>query len=685
MVDVCLVQMPYNSVERPSLALGLLKGYLRDKAIDGKVLYANVGFADTIGLAIYRLIEESTSSHLLGEWTFSGTVFPEMDLDFDDYLDRCIAALFPGFLRMIRRANPDVNFRELLWAVREKAADFISEQARAIVDSGARIVGCSSMFQQNCASLGVLKKIKALDPTVVTMMGGPNCEIPMGKAMHESFPWVDFTVTGEADPFFGEMCERLLNDGIASYKEEPLPLGVLGPKHRESEKVCGSKAIVMKMDETAIPDYDDYFESFEQSEFATYVRPSLMIETSRGCWWGVKNHCTFCGANAYGMTFRGKSPDRAMEEVTFLADRYDNNRFNVADNIIDMRYLRTLLPRLSEAEKDYFFFYQVKANLTRDQMKMMSDAGVRWLQPGIESLHDEFLKLVKKGTSAATNIFTLRLALEYGIRCYWNILLGIPGEEDEWYADLLEMLPLVFHLQPPGGFGPIRFDRFSPYYEQRDSFNLELEPFFSYKYIYPLEKEDLDNIAYFFDFRREEGPNGEQKPRFQSNYRMKALRMFEEWKRHFWAAGDLERPVLVMEDLGDRLEIMDTRPIATASKHQLEGLEASVYRVMDRPITQVAIVRYLDKEWDIQTNHEEVEKAVSSLRDRKLILEASNRVLALAMRHPVKPFPRMEDSPASSVDMNRLFKEFGKDSLIFTSSQVVNLSKKKSEAASTTI
>jgi 2-iminoacetate synthase ThiH len=52
--------------------------------------------------------------------------------------------------------------------------------------------------------------------------------------------------------------------------------------------------------------------------------------------------------------------------------------------IIDMRYFRELLPLLAVADVDLSLFHEVKANLTRDQIRMLSEAGVNSIQPGIE-------------------------------------------------------------------------------------------------------------------------------------------------------------------------------------------------------------------------------------------------------------------------------------------------------------
>ena len=43
------------------------------------------------------------------------------------------------------------------------------------------------------------------------------------------------------------------------------------------------------------------------------MSPTLLIETSRGCWWGERNHCTFCGLNGSSMSFDEMAPGRALE------------------------------------------------------------------------------------------------------------------------------------------------------------------------------------------------------------------------------------------------------------------------------------------------------------------------------------------------------------------------------------
>jgi radical SAM superfamily enzyme YgiQ (UPF0313 family) len=79
-----------------------------------------------------------------------------------------------------------------------------------------------------------------------------------------------------------------------------------------------------------------------------------------------------------------------------------------------MTYFKTVLPRLAESGS-YTIFYEIKANLRREQVHLLADAGVRWIQPGIESLDDNALRLIGKGNSTLMNVQLLKWSCEFGI------------------------------------------------------------------------------------------------------------------------------------------------------------------------------------------------------------------------------------------------------------------------------
>ena len=334
-------------------------------------------------------------------------------------------------------------------------------------------------------------------------MGGANCEGIMGKTTKKEFPWVDFAISGEGDTVVPQLCRQILKYG-RDIPLNKLPYGVISKDNCENNALnfAENRASIEDLEQIPIPDYDDYFETLNNSGLQPYVSPMILVETSRGCWWGQKQHCTFCGLNGGGMTYRSKSPARVVDEFDYLYKRYQVDHFEVVDNILDLKYIDTVMPIFESLKQSYCIFWETKANLKHRQLKQLAKAGVQMLQPGIESMHDEALKLMNKGTTATINVQLLKWCQEFGIRVGWGFLYNLPGESSNWYEETAQWLPLICHLQPP--FTPIavRFDRYSVYHENPEKFGLNLVPNRLYSYIYPLPVETIQDLAYYLKPRR---------------------------------------------------------------------------------------------------------------------------------------------------------------------------------------
>ena len=646
MVDVCLVSMPYAAPQRPSIALGLLKACLAQNDIQAIALYPNIWFAEEIGLYKYVAISESPPHLLMGEWTFSGLAFPNFQPDHSEYLSTI-------------ESDKNPIKTQALWRVRSQAAAFIDRVAQSILDLQPRIVSCSSMFQQHCASLALLRRIRELNPEVITLMGGANCEGSMGLATHREFSWVDFVASGEGDDLFYKLCRQLLDKG-RDIEPAELPYGVLGPAHRRSSLVAkeAPRASVQSLEGIPIPDYDDYFQTLHTSKLSPYIEPGLPIETSRGCWWGQKNHCTFCGLNGGGMTYRSKSPTRVVDEFVQLSQRYGLRKFQVVDNILAMNHINTVLPMFAALKEPYSIFYETKANLKRQQVQQLAEAGVRAIQPGIESMHDSALKLLNKGNTAVINVQLLKWAREFGIDVAWNFLVGAPGESGEWYAEIIQWLPWIVHLEPPSGMSPIRYDRFSLYHERPADYGLTLKPNRAYSYVYPLSPEALADLAYYFEdcthLTGEKLPDENGSKSDGKDMRIKPEHQaLEEWVDQWIELFHSETPPVleITDDDGERLKIVDTRPCATDNELNLEGLAYQVYMVCDRALTQRELIKALRENYGIDASWSDIQPAADELVSRKILLELNGRLLSLAVRGPIPPFPNERELPGGYMDI----------------------------------
>ncbi len=598
MSEVSLVLMPFAAPQRPSIALGMLKASLTARSISCQVHYANLWYVEAMSLGAIMQVERNPVECLVGEWVFSQAAFPDFESDAAAFhLLNPRAATLPDYLPVVTR-------------LRELAPGFIDQTARRLLADKPRIVGCSSMFQQHCASLALLRRIKELDPNVVTMLGGANCEASMGETTHRLCPWVDYVVNGEAELVFPELCAQLLDQGFS----RGLP-GVWTPDDRDHPRDL-ERLVVDRLDQSPTPDYDDYFQALEQSNLRQWISPGLLIETSRGCWWGQKHHCTFCGLNGSGMGYRSKSAERILQEFEELSQRYHTRNFEVVDNIINMAHLETVLPTLAQARPKYNLFYETKSNLRYEQMVRLAEAGVHWIQPGIESLHDQILKLMDKGTTALINVQLLKWARELGIQVNWNLLFAFPGEDPEWYAEMAAWMPLVFHLQPPSGGSPVRYDRFSPYHTHPERWGIGLTPCVTYAHVYPFGADELNRLAYFF----EDSPDSIRRlKRFALEGTHELVRQqLSAWMK---AYGQSLRPVLTMDDDGEEVTILDTRPCARARRHHLRGLEREVLLACEQGRSRQSLAAL-----------GEVESALEHLCQAGLLLRLGDKYLGLAVK-----------------------------------------------------
>jgi ribosomal peptide maturation radical SAM protein 1 len=638
-MDVCLTLLPYIAIERPSLALGLLKSALTKAGIQAKVLYTNLLFAETIGVDVYKFFTVLPYMNLLAEWTFSHKAFPEFSSDHDAYLlfvkERLIRTY--GADQLQRYLNHR-DFKEIAFDLRESASQFIDEVTEAVLSDAPGIVGCSSSFQQHCASLALLRQIKQRSPDTITILGGANCEGSIGQVTHANFDWVDYVVSGEAEEIFPKLCQRFLDQG-ADLPAHELPEGVLGPCHRKNsgqEAYTTRRAIVYDLDQSPVPDYQDYFDALYNSGIADYVHPGLLIETSRGCWWGEKHHCAFCGVNDEGVMYRSKSPRRVVDEFRLLAEQYQLKNFEVVDNILNLKFFDTVIPELANASPPYHIAYETPANLTRAQMQALAAAGIHWIQAGIESLHHEILTRLNKSNKAWTNVELLKWARECGVYVFWTLLYDIPNDEDIWYQEMNTIIPLLIHLQPPVSMNPIHFTRFSPYHERPKTFDMALVPFRTYRFVYALTNEDIEQFAWVF----------EKKLTFKdlitvdSRHGRQALwHTINQWKTLWWNGeqADDQGPELSIRETSTGLELIDTRPCAVTKHIRLEGFASVLYKICETATTSQKIMRELERSDYAEALWEDVRTILEEFEAQKILLELDNHFLSLAVKENCAP------------------------------------------------
>ena len=597
--------MPFGFHIYPSSQLGTLSSLLKTHGWDVKCQYLNLHFAHQIDLPIYNELCEKR--FLIGEWLFSHLLFGHTP-DNKKY-----PAEFPLHIEDVCRSiNRPVEF--LLEVKTKMAPNFLHWAAEAFDWGQYGVIGFSSTFNQNAASVTLAKLIKEKYPSVNILFGGSNFESEMGLEYFRAFPWIDYAVTGEAEPVLPALMIAVAHGG-------PIPQGVI---HRVEGKIIYEENPhrFVDFDKYPAPDYDDYFEQLQQIDPASaqLENPILLYETSRGCWWGEKHHCTFCGLNASTMNFRARSAERVHADIAGLSKRYDSYRFRFVDNILEMKYIEGVFGRFAQENYDMQFFLEVKSNLNKQQIKTLGHGGVNVIQPGIESFSANQLLAMDKGVRPMQNIVCLKWAQYYGIEVSWNILTGFPGETDEDYHRQINLLKRLIHFHPPVAVGNLWLERFSPYFTRPEAYGVKITGAGkAYAHVYDSTKIDLMKIAYDFEFETENRV---------SPHLLLELRQFaEEWKRRHKSDNI---PYLLFTKSPEFVTVYDSRQNPVKTRY--EGAHARIIQFCNEiPRTLEQILSHLLENGD--KSRETAEAAIGELLNNGILYEERGRHLTLALPH----------------------------------------------------
>lgn len=600
---IALISMPCLSVVFPSFQLGLLKATLEREGIATQTFSMYLYFAAHIGWELNETLSEVRRC-MAGEWIWSKAAFG----DFAD--DQAYLRDFKGNLDDICTVS-GVTLDDIVALREDKVFSFIDFCVERIDWERFDLIGFSVVFQQMVSSLALSRALKARYPHIPIIFGGATFEDDIADGILRGCPWIDYLHCGDADTTFPQMIRRLrAGESMA---------GLPGLMWRRGEEIQyhGRAPNLADLNQTPIPDFDEYFYARQESGYARYSEakePMLPIETARGCWWGMKAHCTFCGLNRAGMDFRAKDVDQVLEMLETLASRYGVLHFDAIDNIMATEYIDVLFGKLAESHADIKVHYEVRPYLSRQQLRHMSRGGLFSVQPGIESLSTHVLKLMKKHTTAVRNLAFLKWCNYYNINNLYFILLGFPGETVEDYQQQCEVVARIQHLLPPRGIAQARADRGSPMFTDPEANAVSrLFPSHCYRYIYPTDRFDHQRVSYYFDHDQENILEDRDYQRIYS--------LVWQWQQR-WKKGP--RPTLRYFKTWKKM-IIDDRRNGGPRKHTFGERASRLYELCNDAQKREAI----DKAFDGDSAW--VEEALGHFVDQDLIIHLDDRYLSLAL------------------------------------------------------
>jgi len=609
---IALVCLPWHLLTSPSIQLGTLQAACEEAGLSVRSYSFHLAFAEFLhagtgsgefGLDEYGEVATRWENVGLGDWLFAAPEFGgptgERDREYE---------------ALLSSAGVGAELLERLRRLRARIPRFIAACANELAAEAPTVVGFTNVYSQTWPSAALAIELRKRLPSARFVLGGTNGDGPMGPALLECFPQFDHVFRGRCE----SDAVRVLGDLSRGLAAPEVP----GLCSREGDEVTAvpQRSETGAMDALPVPSYGEYFERLERSPLAGRILPQLPFESARGCWWGEISHCTFCGLNGEDMRFRSKSAPRLAGELRQLAQRHGVLDFLSVDNILDLGYFDEFLPDLAASEFDGSLFFETKANLTLAQVRTLASAGVRAIQPGIESLSTPLLASMRKGATAIHNVRLLKWCAAAGVRVVWNLLHGFPGEDPAEYARMAAMVPALIHLEPPT-LSALSVYRFSPYFNDPGAHGLVVTgPMPYYRLLFDAPSETLADLAQNFAFEYVEA----QDP---VTYVAPLAAAVEDWSAG-WKEG---RARLSLRRGPDFVVLTDTRFAGQSARYTLTGVEAEVYLALDDGPTLSEVERRLARAGQA-LGRAELEALLSELVELQLLFADRGRFLSLAVQ-----------------------------------------------------
>jgi len=279
----------------------------------------------------------------------------------------------------------------------------------------------------SCDTIGIMfareqvRHIREELPICIFLAGVHNSSMPLNLA-----PEYDFGVVGEGEM---TMCELVELFKVTLKPDSSSLAKICGLNYREAGQVLLSppRSNIEDLDILPPPDRD---------VLGTYEAPSwrmVHMLTSRGC----PFQCAFCSSSALWSGLRYFSPQRVVNDMIALREKYDPVQIFIFDDLMvaNKTRFRELCKLMKETRvhDGIMFRMQVRANLMTDELAdLLWDLHFHEIDFGIESNSAPVLKwLNKRGVTPDVNQHAMDVMRSHNLSAGASLIIGTPHETQD--------------------------------------------------------------------------------------------------------------------------------------------------------------------------------------------------------------------------------------------------------------
>ncbi len=291
----------------------------------------------------------------------------------------------------------------------------------------AVIFSCDSDNSQNCFKLCRVVK-QTLKETYVIFVG--NHATAFDTLILQKIPYVDIIARHETEE---SICELLDHFKDRLYQKDLEKIKGITYQKNGRAIVNPNRPFLKDLDVLPVLDYD----LIDMKNASSINFPGYWpIYSGRGCCFNCK-FCNFIGQ--WGRTSRYVSPQRLAQDIDHCMKKYGIRKFYFHELTftIDKRRVRHICRLLKKRGIRWGCLTRVDC-VDKTLLKEMHEAGCDLILYGADSFSDKMLKLMGKSYSASTAVQTLLDTRREGIRTFYQLILGFPGETQNTLQDTVK-------------------------------------------------------------------------------------------------------------------------------------------------------------------------------------------------------------------------------------------------------
>ena len=294
-------------------------------------------------------------------------------------------------------------------------------------------------------SVTFARTIKKYFPHLPVLGGGPHVDI-FREYILKFYPYFDILVYGEGENTIVKLADffsgkgRLLDIPNLIFKEG-------------NQLITTAVEWIKDLDTLPFPVYDP--EIYPVMEGNSQKIKMFVIDESRGC----NNSCYFCIHPVKSGRLRLKSPERIIEEIKRLKEKFDTKIFRYAGSSTPTKVLKNIAEAIirNNLDIEYTTFGHVRGGNSED-FKKLKESGCYAIFFGIESGSQKILDhAMNKRVSVEKIKYSLKSAKDAGIFVAGSLIYPTPMDNEETMKETLELLnevrphstPVQFPLLTP--------------------------------------------------------------------------------------------------------------------------------------------------------------------------------------------------------------------------------------------